>query len=207
MRYPFGYGLSYTSFTVTGTHTDPLGFQAEVTNTGKHPGKAVVMLFVEKPCGVLGNPTRELVAFGKTRLLSPGQSQSLSFSVTEYQLSSYDDSGITGHKSCYVLQQGAYRFYCGENVRDTQFIGDYMIPELRVLRSLSEACAPKEILPYLGQRERHPCLPGGLCPHCRSAAADPGSSAQGCFPDRRSGNPAFGREGRKSQPGRLCGPA
>ena len=147
VRYPFGYGLSYTSFTVTGTHTDPLGFRSEVTNTGKHPGKAVVMLFVEKPCGVLGNPARELVAFGKTRLLNPGQSQSLSFSVTEYQLSSYDDSGITGHKSCYVLQQGAYRFYCGENVRDTQFIGDYMVPELRVLRSLSEACAPKKSFP------------------------------------------------------------
>ena len=163
VRYPFGYGLSYTSFTVTGTHTDPLGFQAEVTNTGKHPGKAVVMLFVEKPCGVLGNPARELVAFGKTRLLSPGQSQSLSFSVTEYQLSSYDDSGLTGHKACYVLQQGAYRFYCGENVRDTQFIGDYMIPELRVLRSLSEACAPKKSFPIWANENGTPV--------CREASA------------------------------------
>lgn len=154
--YPFGYGLSYTSFTVTGTHTDPLGFRAEVTNTGKHPGKAVVMLFVEKPCGALGNPARELVAFGKTKLLIPGESENLKFAVTEYQLSSYDDSGITGHKSCYVLQQGAYRFYCGENVRDTQFIGDYMIPETRVVRSLTEACAPKKSFPIWANQDGTP---------------------------------------------------
>ncbi len=145
--YPFGYGLSYTDFSVTGTHTAPLGFQAEVTNAGHHPGRAVVMLFVQKPLGVLGNPARELVAFGKTRLLNPGESQNLQFTVTEYQLPSYDDSGLTGHKACYVLQQGAYRFYCGENVRDARFIGDYMIPETRVFRSLTEACPPEKPFP------------------------------------------------------------
>ena len=154
--YPFGYGLSYTTFCITGRHTAPLEFSAEVTNTGSHSGKAVVMLFLQKPCGALGNPARELVAFGKTGLLAPGERQALNFTVTEYQLSSYDDSGVTGHKSCYVLQKGAYRFYCGENVRDTQFLGDYMLADTKVFRTLSEACPPAKAFPIWANQDGVP---------------------------------------------------
>lgn len=156
--YPFGYGLSYTTFSITAAHTAPLQFSAEVENTGACPGKAVVMLFVEKPCGVLGNPARELVAFGKTRLLSPGEHQTLSFTVTEYQLASYDDGGATGYPSCYVLQGGAYRFYCGENVRDTQFLGDYVVGETRPFRQLTQACAPVRGFPVWANQDGTPVM-------------------------------------------------
>ena len=154
--YPFGYGLSYTTFSGNVRHTAPLQFRAEVTNTGHFPGKETVLLFVEKPCGVLGNPARELVAFGKTRLLAPGEREELTLSVTEYQLASYDDSGVTGHKSCYVLQGGAYRFYCGGNVRDARFVGDYVVQETRAIRRLSEACAPEKAFPIWANEDGVP---------------------------------------------------
>lgn len=154
--YPLGYGLSYTDFSVTIRHTAPLEFRAEVVNTGKFPGKEAVMLFVQKPSGPLGNPARELAAFGKTGLLEPGQRQELTLTVTEYQLSSYDDSGITGHKSCYVLQGGAYRFYCGRNVRDAAFVGDYVVPVLRVFRQMTEACAPEKAFPVWANQAGEP---------------------------------------------------
>lgn len=149
VRYPFGYGLSYTAFQVETRQTDSLTFSAQVTNTGCYSGQHSVLLFAEKPSGILGNPARELVAFGKTRLLAPGETQELTFTVTEYQLSSYDDSGLTGNKSCYVLQEGTYQFYCGADVRSAEPAGNYTVTSLRVMKKLTEACAPAEAFPIL----------------------------------------------------------
>ena len=139
--FPFGHGLSYTTFSSHGKQ-EGLNWQVEVTNTGACPGKETVLLFAEKPCGALGNPSRELAAFAKTKLLSPGESQTLTLSVEEYGLASYDDTGVTGHKSCYVLQPGTYRFYLGGSVREAAPAGEYAVDALRVVQQLSEAAAP-----------------------------------------------------------------
>ena len=141
--FPFGYGLSYTTFD-TSWEQNGLSWQVTVTNTGSLPGKETVMLFTRKPCGVLGNPSRELVAFAKTRKLAPGESQVLTLMVDEYRLSSYDAAGLTGHRSCYVLQPGSYRFFLGGNVRDAAPAGEYTVAQLRVLQQLTEAAAPAE---------------------------------------------------------------
>ena len=151
VRYPFGYGLSYASFTHTLIRAKDLTFEVEVGNSGSLAARETVMLFVEKPQGVLGNPARELVAFGKTRPLAPGESQILTLTATRYQLSSYDDSGLTGHKSCYVLQKGLYRFYLGANVRDAEFAADYQVAEDTVVKALSEAAAPAAPFPILAR--------------------------------------------------------
>ena len=140
--YPFGYGLSYTTFAASVASSDPLIYEATVTNTGSFPGRETVMLFVEKPCGKLGNPARELVAFGKTRLLAPGESQTLTLECSAYQISSYDDAGLTGRKSCYVIQPGEHRFYLGGNVRDAEHVGTLQVESLMVVAQLSEAAAP-----------------------------------------------------------------
>ena len=142
--YPFGYGLSYTTFRTDVQTENPLIYQVTVTNTGTRPGKHTVMLFAEKPCGALGNPARELVAFAKTKELSPGESQEMLLNFSLYQLSSYDDSGATGHKSCYVLQPGEYRFYLGGDVRAARQVNTLQVPQLRVLKKLSEAAAPQK---------------------------------------------------------------
>ncbi|MBQ6999646.1 MAG: glycoside hydrolase family 3 C-terminal domain-containing protein [Oscillospiraceae bacterium] len=154
--YPFGHGLSYTTFALQTEQIGELTFRASVTNTGSRPGKETVMLFVEKPQGRLGNPARELVAFGKTKLLSPGETQELTLTATRYQLSSYDDTGAAGAKSCYVLQQGEYRFYCGTDVRSAQPAGTYTSEKHLLLRRCSEACAPAEGFSYLANREGQP---------------------------------------------------
>ena len=154
--YPFGRGLSYTTFGLRTEQLSPLTFRATVTNTGSRAGRDTVMLFVEKPCGALENPARELVAFGKTRELAPGESQELTLTATRYQLASYDDDGRTGHKSCYVLQNGAYRFYCGENVRDAAPAGAFLVAKTTVLKQHSEVCAPAKSFTVLDQKDGKP---------------------------------------------------
>ena len=148
--YPFGYGLSYTTFSrqvLTGD--GPLEFRVRITNTGGYPGKETVFLFAEKPQGVLGNPARELQDFRKTRLLAPGEQQELTLRTDEYRLSSFDEGGYTGHRSCYVLQAGDYRLFVGENVRAAGEAGIYTVTETQVIQTLSEAAAPEKPFPIL----------------------------------------------------------
>ncbi len=150
--YPFGHGLSYTTFSVESQPVSPLSWKIRVINTGSRPGRNALLLFVSKPQGALGNPARELAAFAKTRELAPGESQELTLAVDEYRLASYDDSGLTGHKSCYVLQPGAYTFYLGGSVREAKLAGTCHIETLRVLRQLSEAAAPAHAFPILANQ-------------------------------------------------------
>jgi beta-glucosidase len=96
VSYPFGYGLSYTTFayskpTVKATKE---GFVATVTvtNTGKVAGKEAVQLYVSAPAGGLEKPAQELKSFAKTRTLNPGESQVLTFNVTNYDLASYNEA-------------------------------------------------------------------------------------------------------------------
>ena len=154
VRYPFGYGLSYTDFHREIRKETPLEFHVTVTNTGAYAGKDTLLLYVQKPCGALGNPARELVAFEKTRLLSPGESQELTLTVSQDQLASFDDSGLTGHKNCYVLLPGTYRFYLGKSVRDADEISSFQEKTITVVQQLSEAAAPAKAFPILALQER-----------------------------------------------------
>lgn len=143
--YPFGFGLSYTTFTVTPGSVErdgeTLRFSAGVTNTGDAPGKEVVQVYCEAPQGKLGKPARSLCAFAKTRLLQPGESETLHMDCPLSALGSYDDSGVTGHKSCWLLEAGDYGFYVGTDVRRAQKAGSVALPET-VLEQLEEALAP-----------------------------------------------------------------
>lgn len=144
VRYPFGYGLSYTTFRLETAKLDSFTYEVRVTNTGAYSGRETVMLFVSKPCGALGNPARELVAFAKTAPLAPGGSQTLRLQTEEYRIASYDDVGLAGHRSCYVVLEGEYRFYCGTDVRSVRQVGSYDVAETRVVRRLTETSAPAE---------------------------------------------------------------
>lgn len=119
--YPFGYGLSYTSFESNivsmSLCDDTFYFTVKVTNTGAKPGKQVVQLYYSAPQGKLGKPVRELGDFAKTKCLKPGDSQILTLSVSKYQMSSYDDLGKV-KDACYVLEKGEYRFCLGNDSLD-----------------------------------------------------------------------------------------
>ncbi len=147
VQYPFGYGLSYTSFATDCTMEltkDGCDFLVDVKNTGACAGKEVVQVYVCAPQGQLGKPSRSLAAFAKTKCLEPGEKQKLCLSVKKPVFASYDDSGVTGNKSCYVLEPGKYSFYVGTDVRNAGLAGVMELKELEVVERCTEALAPVE---------------------------------------------------------------
>lgn len=145
--YPFGYGLSYTSFGIKAeilkNSEEELTVSAEVVNTGAVKGKEVVQVYAKVPQGKLGNPARRLIGFAKTGELKPGEKEEVVIVIPKYDLASYDDSGVTGHKSCYVLEEGTYEISVGSDVRSAESAGCYE-EKFRVVEKLQEACAPVE---------------------------------------------------------------
>ena len=145
--YPFGYGLSYTSFGIKAeilkNSEEELTVAAEVVNTGAVKGKEVVQVYAKVPQGKLGNPARRLIGFAKTGELKPGEKEEVVIVIPKYDLTSYDDSGVTGHKSCYVLEEGTYEIFVGSDVRSAESAGCYE-EKFCVVEKLQEACAPVE---------------------------------------------------------------
>ena len=160
--YPFGYGLSYTTFEISDISVKPCSLAANtaaintgktenfrvdavVTNTGRMAGREVVQVYAEPPQGILGKSSRNLVAFCKTKLLESGESQRVSMNFDTYQLSSYDDLGkIT--KSAYILEKGDYFFHIGTSVRDT-VKNDYVfnVKENVIIEQLTEKMKPSQL--------------------------------------------------------------
>ena len=145
--YPFGYGLSYTGFGIKAeilkNTQEELTVAAEVVNTGAVKGKEVVQVYAKVPQGKLGNPARRLIGFAKTGELKPGEKEKVVIVIPKYDLTSYDDSGVTGHKSCYVLEEGTYEIFVGSDVRSAESAGCYE-EKFRVVEKLQEAYAPVE---------------------------------------------------------------
>ncbi len=117
--FPFGYGLSYTSFEVTaGTVTEEAGricVGVSVKNTGSRSGKEVVQLYVSQPEGRLDKPYQVLAAFAKTEELGPGEEQQLTLSVDLRDLASYD-----AERAAWILEAGEYILRLGTSSRDTK---------------------------------------------------------------------------------------
>ena len=144
--YPFGFGLSYTDFEITHNQTtaDENGFNIEFTvkNTGKRAGREVAQVYVQKPCGRLGNPKLCLVGFAKTKELQPDESQDLGIYVDFYSLTSFDDCGSTNHAGAYVTERGEFSLFLGKNVRENEKIFTYYQEETAVYAQHKQACAP-----------------------------------------------------------------
>ena len=143
--YPFGFGLSYTQFEILPTefsiNGDTVRCAVEVKNVGKKDGKEVIQIYVESPQGTLGKAKRSLVAFKKTKLLKADESQRLDFEFDLYAFSSFDDTGVTGNKCCYLLEKGEYKFYVGASVRTDECIGKLQLNEDKVIKTLQSVCA------------------------------------------------------------------
>lgn len=117
--FPFGYGLSYTSFdiAVTGAAAegDTIRIKVAVSNTGARAGREVVQVYVSAPAGRLDKPYQDLAAFAKTDLLEPGASQELTISFSLRDCASYD-----AQKESYVLEAGSYVVRVGDSSDHTQ---------------------------------------------------------------------------------------
>lgn len=152
--YPFGFGLSYTEFALedcaAAVKDENISVTVKVTNIGKeYSGKEVVQVYCEAPQGKLGRPAKELVGFAKTGELAPGEAQTVTVTFPIRALAAYDDLGLTGNKSCYVLEAGTYGIFAGNSVRDLQAVSvdgndGYVVEDLRIVETLQEASAPEE---------------------------------------------------------------
>jgi len=147
--YPFGYGLSYTTFDISAgafkVDGDKFTIDFTVTNTGKVPGKEVVQLYYGAPKGLLGKPSKELIAFKKTDLLNPGQAATYTLEAKVSMMASYDDTGKI-QKSAWVLEAGKYRFFAGNNVRDAKELDiTYTVEQNTIVEQLTSHLYPSDL--------------------------------------------------------------
>jgi len=147
--YPFGYGLSYTSFEISDMAACDNGKKifatACVKNTGSYAGKEVVQLYYNPPVGNIPKPAIELCAFAKTPLLEPGENCTLTLSFDIDDMASYDDTGII-EKSAYVMEKGAYKLMLGNSVRNTTCLDyTYELAENKITKKLTQLCAPQNL--------------------------------------------------------------
>ena len=146
--YPFGFGLSYTEFEIKTEKAEitegVVKLSVSVKNIGSYKGKEVIEVYCEAPQGRLGKASRVLCGFEKTRELVPQEEQVVEIAVDIAKLASYDDSGVTGNKSCYVLEAGEYKFYVGSDVRSAEYACSFEQGEDLVTERLTQSLAPVE---------------------------------------------------------------
>ena len=126
VSYPFGHGLSYTSFEyskpVVKATADGFTATVTVTNTGKSAGKEVVQLYVTAPEGGLVKPAYELKEFVKTKELQPGESQTVTMSVSNYDLASFNTAA-----SAWESPAGTYNVHFAASVEDIRLTSEYKL--------------------------------------------------------------------------------
>lgn len=147
--YPFGYGLSYTTFEISNLSAFELNgkifVNIDVKNTGTMSGKEVVQIYYSAPRGKITKANLELAAFKKTKLLNPGESENIMLSFDINDMASFDDMGDI-QKSSYVLEKGAYRIFAGNCVRNlTELSFKYELGETKIVEKLNAYCAPQNL--------------------------------------------------------------
>ncbi len=166
--YPFGFGLSYTTFQVTCHQVeqvgDTLSFHVQVENTGTMAGKEVAQLYLCPPEGKMGKPKRNLVAFRKTGLLQPGEREEMLLTVDMKNAASYDDEGaVQAH--AWVLEQGDYLFFLGTDVRCAAPVHQLTLEKDRVVEQLQSRIPPTTLPKRMqadGSYKMLPCQPPRL---------------------------------------------
>ena len=149
VAYPFGFGLSYTTFEMGKPSVKANGKNIEVSvtikNTGKVAGKQVAQVYVTAPKGAYEKPAKELKAFGKTRELKPGESQTLKMTLEKRDLASFDEAN-----SQWKVDAGNYLFQVGTDVESIKGTATLKVAEYT--EKTSSACVPNVRLNYLKQK-------------------------------------------------------
>lgn len=140
--YPFGYGLSYTDFKISIAKTKIKEFEVSIDyviqNVGDVKSKEVVELYLSKPNGKLKNPRLELVGYYKSNVINPKDKEKATFNLDLRDFASFDDTGATGHKNCYILEDGVYDLYLGKSVRDNEKIFTIRYDKPYVVKEVEE---------------------------------------------------------------------
>ena len=143
VAYEFGYGLSYAQFEYDNVQISSKNFQNEltvsvdITNTGEVAGREVVQVYLSAPAGKLDKPAEELAAFGKTKLLEPGETQTLSFVISKIDLASFDTDA-----SAWVADAGSYTVKVGASSKDTKQTITFELGKELVVKQVNKALTP-----------------------------------------------------------------
>ena len=148
VAYPFGFGLSYTTFAFSKPIVKAKGNAVEVSitvsNTGSVAGKEVAQVYVAAPKGRLEKPAQELKAFAKTRELKPSESQTLTMTIPVRDLASFDEAG-----SQWLTEAGTYTFRIGSSSRDIAATAQLQLKEYT--EKTTNALTPKQKLNLMHQ--------------------------------------------------------
>jgi beta-glucosidase len=146
VAYSFGHGLSYTSFSINASEPhmsrtdhslEKLRIVTSITNTGPVAGKEVVQVYVNIPDGKLEQPTRRLVGFSKTSLLSPGETEELQIEISKSSLSSFDTE-----TACWIIEQGRYEFHIGNSLKNLEPCGELILPNHEIVKKVNNLMSP-----------------------------------------------------------------
>lgn len=141
--YEFGYGLSYTGFEYgspklsSNSFKDTLAVTVDVKNAGKFPGKEIAQLYLSAPAGRLDKPAMELRGFAKTRLLQPGESQTLKFMIDARSLCSFDPAA-----SSWIAEEGKYSVTIGASSRDIRQSAAFVLDKPLVVKKETVSLKP-----------------------------------------------------------------
>lgn len=124
VSYPFGYGLSYTTFDYGNLSIekkeDVVEISCRIINSGNRAGKEVVQVYVSFPDKNENYPTKELKGFAKTQILQPGETETVTIHIPLSYLKRYDETA-----DCWKLPQGIFRFFVNSSVEDCRLTGKY----------------------------------------------------------------------------------
>lgn len=153
--FPFGFGLSYTDFSITNTVVNVMGnlihVTAEVKNIGNYPGKEVVQLYVSIPEGKLDHPYQELAAFTKTKELQPGEMQTVTLTFGMHQLASFDEE-----TRCDILEAGNYILHIGNSSRNTKVCAVIELNHTALVQKLHDVGGKPDFTDW---KPEHKCVP------------------------------------------------
>ena len=148
VMYPFGYGMSYTNFAYENCQVQYSGTEVSVRlyvkNVGNYPGKDVVQVYVQAPQGKLGKPERVLATYAKTSQLNTGEGETVEMAFSLEEIASFDDTGVTGHKRCFLLEKGVYTVLVSKDCMTDLYDQAFELAEDIVLEQCQKALYPIE---------------------------------------------------------------
>ena len=146
VRYPFGYGLSYTGFKIATKVdlADEIKIFVKLKNFGEFKGKCVLQFYASSPEGKLKQPQFSLIGFTKSKLLVPDQETLLSVSIPYYYLASYDEES-----SSWVMEKGRYALYIGQSSDKRSLIAGFDLHEDIILKKHEKICPLKKSIEIL----------------------------------------------------------
>ncbi len=159
--FPFGYGLSYTKFTIDIENTEcfentKVKLKVKVTNTGKRAGKEVVQIYVQKPEGKIEKPLKELVYFDKTNLLEPLESQTLEMEIPVKYMTCYDEE-----RAAYILEAGNYTLLVGNSSGNVSVCTTFTVEKTIIIKQVKNRLQPLQNPVVLSKYNKTETYPDG----------------------------------------------